>query len=362
MKKIIVKVGTNVITGEDGLLDRSIMEAIVGQLIAVKKQKISVILVSSGSVAAGRSCMKNASGGDEGKRSVIFKRQILASVGQVKLMEAYSQLFAHAGSLCAQVLATKEDFRDRQHYLCMRNCFTELLHDDIVPVVNENDVVAIDELMFTDNDELAGLIAAMLDVDKVFILTSVDGLLDCSSNTLIKNVHNKEFEKYTSPQSGKTQFGRGGMHTKCRVAHHLSSLGITTHIVNGRTPNVILDIMGGEKIGTTFEARKKVSGVKKWISHSKGKEKGHIVVNACLEELLKNCNKARSILPVGIEKIVGHFMKGDIIEILSNENKTMGYGVAQYGSESARDKIGLRNHRPLIHYDYLFLNRVEAHD
>lgn len=356
MDLIIVKVGTNVITEESGLLNRPIMKSLVQQIVQLKKQKISVILVSSGSVAAGRSSMKKVRGeGGKENENVIFNRQILASVGQVRLMEVYSKLFGDQGYLCAQVLATKEDFRDRHHYLCMRNCFTELLHDDIIPVVNENDVVAINELMFTDNDELAGLIAAMLGADKTFILTSVDGLLDTSTQTLIERVRGKEFEKYTSPQSEKTQFGRGGMHTKCRVAHHLSSLGIPTHIVNGKTPNVILEVLKGKNIGTVFEAQKKVSNVKKWISQSRGKEKGSIIINTCLETLLKNDSQARSILPIGIEQVIGSFVKGDIIEIRNGNNETMGYGIAQYGSTSALEKIGHKKKKPLIHYDYLYL-------
>lgn len=350
MKLIIVKVGTNVITKKDGLLDFKVMESIASQLVLLKKKGISVVLVSSGAVAAGRFSKQKMR-----EDNIIFERQIFASIGQVKLMEAYSHLFEKEGYFCPQVLVTKEDFRDRRHYLCMSACFKKLLKGNMIPIVNENEVVAIHELMFTDNDELAGLIAAMLNVDEVIILTSVDGLLDLSSNRVIPTVTSKDFEQYTSPQCEKTVFGRGGMHTKCRVAHHLASLGITTHIANGKVPDIILKLVDGSKLGTTFEPRKRVSNVKKWISHGKERKKGSVKINRCIEELLKNHLEARSLLPIGITQVTGAFKKGEIIEIRNDQNDIIGYGIAQYGFEKALREIGQKNKKPLVHYDYLFL-------
>lgn len=359
MQRVVIKVGTNVITKESGLLDREIMLSIVDQVIALKCQGIEVILVSSGSVAAGRSCL----GLESCQSKILFERQVLASVGQVKLMGIYSELFLEKGYHCAQVLATKEDFRDRHHYLCMRNCFQVLLRDNIIPIVNENDVVAVSELMFTDNDELAGLIASMSNVDTLFILTSVDGLFDRHPQDgqaqLIRRVSadTHQLDKYASPSSKGSTFGRGGMHTKCRVAKQLSSLGIITHIVNGRVPGIILEVLKGKHFGTVFEVQKQkqVSGIKKWIAHSKGQEKGRVFLNECAELLLKSNDRARSLLPVGITEVSGNFSKGDIIEVLDSKGGVMGYGLAQYGSESVREKLGEKNKKPLIHYDYLFL-------
>ncbi len=357
MKRIVIKVGTNVITRDNGLLNRPVMRSIVQQIIALKKKKIEVVLVSSGAVAAGRARLQKTQGA-----SMLKERQVLAATGQVKLIETYARLFQPAGLHCAQVLATKEDFRDRRHYLCMRNCFKTLLHDNIIPIVNENEVVAVYELMFTDNDELAGLTASMLNVDAVFILTSVDGLFnkhpDAEDAELIKEIsaNQKGFDKYALPATQGSLFGRGGMHTKCRVAQHLARQGIVTHIVNGKKDNIILEVIAGTPQGTVFKKEKKVSNIKKWIAHAKGKEKGVVSVNACAEDLLKANDKARSLLPVGITKVSGAFRKGDIIEIQGRQHKVIGYGIAQYDSESAIEKMGQKNQRPLIHYDYLFIN------
>lgn len=356
--RLIVKVGTNVITRSDGLLHRPMIKNLVGQLSHLKKEGIEPILVSSGAVAAGRFRL----GKTISKESSIGETQLLAAVGQVELMNIYSRLFLKSGYQCAQVLATKEDFRDRQHYLCMRECFSALLHDQIVPVVNENDVVAVSELMFTDNDELAGLLASMLNADALIILTSVDGLYDRppeekgAKMVSVVEADSPELKKYTSASGPRSSFGRGGMHTKCRVAEKLSHLGITTHVANGRKKGVILDLVRGERLGTTFVPRKKSSTIKKWLSQEEGREKGTIIINGCAVDLLRASDRARSLLPVGVTEVQGDFFKGDVVRIRGFEGDVVGYGLAQYGSDVARENIGKRNKKPVVHYDYLYLN------
>lgn len=356
MKRIVVKVGTNVITRSSGLLNHPVMKALVAQIAALKRKGIQVILVSSGAMAAGRARLGKA----RQHADTVLDRQILASVGQVKLMETYARLFRAEGYHCAQVLATKGDFRDRQHYLCMKECFTTLLHDNIIPIANENDVVSVKELMFTDNDELAGLVAGMLNVDALLLLTSVEGLYDRNPKEegaqLIASIaaDDEAFHRYAV--GGETSsFGRGGMHTKCRVAKKLSSLGIATHIVNGLRPNVLKDVVNQKPIGTTFVAKRRASGVKKWIAHAEGQEKGTITVNAQAEAILSTHDRARSILPVGVTAVSGAFEKGDIIRIIGESGTHLGYGVAQYGEARARELLGKKNQKPIVHYDYLFL-------
>lgn len=353
MKRVVIKVGTNVITKESGLLNRPVMGSIVAQIAELKRRKVQVILVSSGAVAAGRMLLMAKKEAMEN----IPARQLLAAVGQVKLMEIYAKFFLKNGYHSAQVLATKEDFRDRHHYLCMRECFTSLLHDDIVPIVNENDVVAIEELMFTDNDELAGLLASMLNADSVIILTSVAGLYDGDpkekTTKLIETVSVND--TFVLSPTEKSTFGKGGMHTKYRVAKELSLQGITTHIVHGKIPNILLDVIDGKKVGTTFEPRKKMSGIKKWIGQAKGLKKGAVVLNECAEEIFKSAERAHSLLPVGITQIIGDFDKGDIIEIQNSKGESMGYGRAEYGSLKAWEGMGQKNRPCLVHYDYLYI-------
>src|SRR6201747_776944 len=169
--RIVIKIGSNVFTQQDGLPDLDRIGHLVEQIAEIKKQGKEVILVSSGAVASGRSMITVSE-----KSDAVAARQLLASIGQVKLINTYSTLFGTFEMLCSQVLVTKEDFRDRLHYLNMRNCLEILLQHQVIPVVNENDVVSVTELMFTDNDELAGLIASMLNAEALIVLSNVNGI------------------------------------------------------------------------------------------------------------------------------------------------------------------------------------------
>ncbi|MFC1647670.1 glutamate 5-kinase [Patescibacteria group bacterium] len=351
-QKIIVKIGTNVITRDDGMLNEDIMEHIAFQIAELKKKNFDIVIVSSGAMAAGRTYAPAYC-----RRNKIIHRQLLAAIGQVELMSSYSRIFDDFGSVVAQVLSTKEDFRSRSHYLNMKNCFEALLEDHVIPIVNENDVVSVTELMFTDNDELAGMIASMLDVNTVILLTSVDGLYDGKpddpNSKIIKEIDPQKqgCEKYV--QKSKSQFGVGGMLTKCRIAKTLSSVGIETYIANGQSENVLMDIMDGKGTGTRFIPQKNVSIVKKWVAFSKGYEKGSIYVNKGARDALKA--KVSSVLPVGVIKIDGVFEKGDIIKVLSEDGNFLGLGKSEYSSEEGQKIIGKHDEKPFIHYDYLFI-------
>lgn len=250
-KRIIVKIGTGVISRSDGSLATEVLEQLVDQTAQLRKKGTEVIVVTSGAVGTGRGLI------DLPIADSVVASQVFAAVGQVKLMSTYAKYFAERGFVCAQVLATKEDFRDKEHYQNMKNCMSNLLQDNVVPVVNENDVVAVAELVFTDNDELAGLIAEQLDVDAVIILTSVEGFFagnpkDTSAKIIQEiNISDADlYEKYIT--DGRSTSGKGGMLTKFSVAKKLGKLGIATHIVNGHRPNVLLDVVSGKKIGTKF--------------------------------------------------------------------------------------------------------------
>ncbi|MBL4694263.1 glutamate 5-kinase [Candidatus Gracilibacteria bacterium] len=337
MKRILIKIGTNVITKENGLLNTKVMAQIVAQIVKLKKQGIEVIIVSSGAMGAGRALVTPHS------KNKVVQRQILASVGQIKLLEKYSALFAKHKYITAQVLATKEDFRDRMHYLNMQNCFQALLRDKIVPIVNENDVISVSEIMFTDNDELAGLIASMMNVDQLFLLTSVDGILD-DKGKVIKNPNDSSKKHITQE---KSEMGRGGMSTKLNIAQKLASLGTKTFIVNGQKPDCITNPQGSE-----FPAKKtSTKQVKKWIAMAEGKAKVHI--NDCTTKIIKE--RSISLLPIGITKIEGQFEKGDILSIISDSGQEIGLGKAQYGHKAAKKIIGKKGQKALIHCDYLTL-------
>ncbi len=249
-KRIVIKIGTKVLTTDEGKLDNYFLEHIVEQVVQLRKQDTEVVLVTSGAGGAGKSLLSL-----QGIESEIVRKQIFAAVGQVKLMSLYAELFAQYGYLCAQVLATKEDFRDEIHYQNMLNCFEGLLLDNVVPIVNENDVVATTELMFTDNDELAGLVATQLKADTLIILTSTDGILDSSGNTIfeVDSSNLEQVANYIIPD--KSTGGRGGMTSKFAVAKELAAKGITVQIINGKTSD-IGQVVSGQKVGTRFIAVK----------------------------------------------------------------------------------------------------------
>ncbi|MBN1929276.1 MAG: glutamate 5-kinase [Chlorobiaceae bacterium] len=351
-RRIVVKVGTNVITGRDGRLDPAMLDSLTSQIASLWADGVEVILVSSGAVGAGRGIV-SLSGG----LTPVETRQVLAATGQIRLINAYNDRFEKHGMLGAQLLVTKGDFRDRQHYLNMRTCFEALLAQKIVPIVNENDAVAVTELMFTDNDELSGLIASMLQVDGHIILSNVDGLFDTQTegSPVIEEIDpgSKNFSQYIRP--GKSEFGRGGMLTKCTIAHKLSRLGITVHIANGTTPGILQTIVHGGKTGTKFLAQKPKHSRKRWIAHSEGLEKGAVVINQGAIDALTSGQRATSLLPVGITKVDGTFQRGDVIRICSEQGNVIGYGMASFSAEKARSAMGQKGHKPVIHYDHLYL-------
>jgi glutamate 5-kinase len=353
-KRIIVKVGTKVLSAEDGTLDVGVLKHLVGQVVAVKNKGIAVVLVTSGAMGAGRSLVALAA------LDGVAEKQVLAAVGQVKLMSMYAEFFTGENQICAQVLATKEDFRDKIHYLNMRTCFENLLAGGVVPVVNENDVVATTELLFTDNDELAGLVASQLNADAAVILTSVEGFLtgdpkDAASKVIPEIDFNAagSYRKYISPD--KTAFGRGGMLTKFHIAKKLTRQGIAVHFANGRRKNVLTDIVEGKNIGTKFLPRGRSSAIKRRLAYSEGLTKGTVRVNTCAEDLLLSKTKIMSLLPVGVISIEGDFSKGDIIAIVGEKGQKLGFGIAEYGASKAKALMGAQKARPVVHYNHMFI-------
>lgn len=342
------------LTQDDGLPNEELIKNIVLQIADLKNNGKEVILVSSGAVAAGRSVFKSSK-----KLDTVAERQLLSSLGQVKLINIYTELFKKLKHLCAQVLVTKEDFKDRHHYLNMQNCLNALLANDIIPIVNENDVISITELMFTDNDELAGLISGMLNVNSLFILTDVDGIYDGDpeheSSSIISEFDLTKHHLEKISGNVKSNFGRGGIITKCHTAQRVAGIGIPVVIANGKTKNIINRLIKGDELGTAFKPKKSTSSLKKWIAHSHSNAKGQVIVNEGARQSLVS-QTAVSLLPVGVVKIEGDFKKGDIIRILDEKNNEIGLGQTKYNSVKAASLLGLKNQKPIIHYDHLYLH------
>jgi len=354
-KRIILKIGTKVLTNKDGKLDLAIIENIVEQIVAIRSKGCEVILVTSGAVGSGRALLKHDS-----KEETIADKQVFAAVGQVALMNTYAEYLKKHNLQSAQILVTKEDFRDRVHYQNMETCFQNVLKGNVLPIVNENDVVAVKELIFTDNDELMSLIALQLNADAVFILTSVEGVIAGDFNDLnskvipeIKISDLRSVEKFVTKD--KSVGGRGGMTTKFAMARKLISAGITVYMFNGKTKDGIIDIFEGKQIGTRFVPQKKVSSRKRQIAHGDSLARGSIVVNKCVEEEIFKDSKVMSLLPVGIISANGEFQKGDIVKITTEKGRVIGCGISKMDLDQVNKSAGIKDGRAVIHYNDLFI-------
>lgn len=357
MKRIAVKIGSNVLTRKDGTLDITRMSALVDQVAELHHAGMEIVLISSGAVASGRSEVKVSK-----KLDSVSARQLYSAVGQAKLINRYYELFREHGLMCGQVLTTKENFGSRTHYLNQKHCMEVMLEHGVIPIVNENDTISVTELMFTDNDELSGLIATMMGMDALIILSNIDGIYNGnpadSASQVIPVVERGKTDLASYVQTGRSSFGRGGMLTKCHIAQKVADEGIMVVIANGKRSNILLDLLKDLEATpcTRFlPAAKPVSSVKKWIAHSEGFAKGEIHINKGAEEALL-APTATSLLLEGVTQVVGDFEKDDIVRIVNEEGRLLGVGCAGYGSEEARAFIGSRDRKPLVHYDYLYID------
>ena len=353
--RIAVKVGSNVLTRRDGTLDVTRMSALVDQIAELHKTGVEIILVSSGAVASGRSEVHSAK-----KLDSVDQRQLFSAVGQAKLINRYYELFREHGIAVGQVLTMKENFATRRHYLNQKNCMTVMLENGVIPIVNENDTISVSELMFTDNGELSGLIASMMDAQALIILSNIDGIYNGSpadpTSEVIREIgQGKDLSSYI--QTSKSSFGRGGMLTKTNIARKVADEGITVIIANGKRDNILVDLIQHPEstLCTRFiPSAEPVSSVKKWIAHSEGFAKGELHINYCATELLFS-DKAVSILPVGITDVIGEFEKDDIVRIVDFGGKPIGVGKANCDSTQAREAMGKHGKKPVVHYDYLYI-------
>lgn len=359
-KRVAVKVGSNVLTRSDGTLDVTRMSALADQMVALRRAGIEVILISSGAVASGRSEL-----GTGLKLDDVSSRQLYSAVGQAKLINRYYDLFRGYGIACGQVLTTKDNFGSRNLYLNQKNCIGIMLAAGVVPIINENDAVSVTELMFTDNDELSGLIATMMDAEALVILSNIDGIYDGNpaepGTSVIRRVEpHSSLEQYI--QSGKSQFGRGGMLTKTNIARKVASEGVEVIIANGKRDNILPNLLLGTKaerdevVCTRFVPSEKApSSVKRWIAHSESFAKGKLHLNEGAVKALLG-PEATSLLPVGIVSVEGVFDEGDIVRLTAPDGSQIGVGLVTADSETVSAVAGTHGGKPVVHYDYMYLD------
>jgi glutamate 5-kinase len=336
--RIVVKAGTTLLTGGTDRLDLEMMSSLVGQVARLQFQGREMIIVSSGAVAAGRRVLEGA---QKGRKVPV--RQVLAAVGQGRLLQAYEQLFDFHGIPVAQALLTRRDLSDRHGYLNIRNTLLGLLDVGVIPIINENDVVAIDELSggeaFGDNDTLSAMVANIVDADLLLMLGEVEGLftrdphLDPDAK-LIPKVDRLNDEVGAMGGPSWSDMGRGGMATKLDAAKLATASGVDTVIAGGRNANAIIRLADGESLGTHFPASTtKVESRKRWmLSHMD--ESDTIVVDDGAVRALVSQN--RSLLPPGVMETLGEFRRGDIVSIVGPNREQIACGITNYSS----DEIG----------------------
>lgn len=333
-QRIVAKFGTNLLTGGTGRLDSNIMSSLAGQVAQLHQQGHEIIIVSSGAVAAGRQKL----GLTKERKDVPFK-QVLASVGQSQLMNIYEQLFSQHNIVVAQALLTKSDLTDRAGYLNARNTLLALIELGVICIVNENDIVATDELgelTFGDNDNLSAMVANLVDADLLALLTDIDGLYTADPQLnpqarLIPKVEKIDTEIERLAGDTASSYSVGGMITKLEAAKLATASGVTMVIANGRKPDVLRQIAIGQNIGTIFPSRtSKLESKKRWML-SRLACKGKLIIDDGAVLALEKQN--RSLLAAGIVGVEGEFERGDVVDIFDSKDSQIGCGIPNYSSK-----------------------------
>ncbi len=355
-RRVAIKIGSNVLTRADGTLDITRMSAIVDQIADMHRLGLQIIMISSGAVASGRSELHPRIQLDS-----VSARQLYSAVGQAKLINRYYELFRDHGIACGQVLTTKENFATRRHYLNQKHCMEVMIANNVIPIVNENDTVSVTELMFTDNDELSGLIASMMNMQALIILSNIDGVYDGDpanpESRLITDIREHD-DASQGITANRSSLGRGGMATKYRIASKVASEGTAVIIANGKREHILTDLLTGhtEVPHTLFHpSPEAASGLKRWIAHSEDFAKGNLVVNDGAADAILAPARA-SLLPVGVTAVEGSFEEGDIVSVSRADGTIIAWGRIGYSADEARKVTGAHDNRPLIHSDYLYID------
>ena len=362
-RRVVLKLGSAVLTAPDGL-NRPLIERLVAESGSLRGGEREFIIVSSGAIAAG--CRKL---GLSSRPTGIPQQQAVAAAGQSALMQVYEEAFAQIGLKVAQILLTHDDLESRQRFLNARNTLLTLLQWRVVPIINENDTVATDELKFGDNDNLAALICNLVGADLLILLTDTDGLFDQDprQHPDAKLVHlvesfDAELEKAASSRAGA--LGRGGMGSKLQAAKKAAAAGLPTVIANGLTPGILTKIFAGEDVGTLFLPQaQKLKSRQYWLAYNVN-PKGAILVDQGAWEALAKRHK--SLLPAGIVAVFGGFGKGAAVQLMDPEGRPFAIGLSNYSardiariqgrqSKDIEQFLGQKGYDEVIHRDNLVI-------
>lgn len=339
-KRIVVKVGTSSLTHATGRLSYENIERLVRQIADLQNAGKEMVLVTSGAMAAGLGRMNLAE-----KPAELPKKQALAAVGQGVLMHVYERFFAEYGQTAAQVLLTRENSLRHSQYTHSRNALLALLQMGVIPVINENDAVAVDEFKIGDNDTLSAVVAALVDADALIILSDIEGVYTANPNTnpeakLISEIKEITPEIEALAGGAGTKLGTGGMMTKIEAAKIAGGAGITLVIAPGARQQVLRQVLEGEEIGTVFPAKEEHLRVRKsWLAFGK-RLVGDLTVDKGCEAAL---GRGSSLLAAGVVSCEGDFASGSSVRVLSAEGRELARGVVNYDAETLRQLAGHRS-------------------
>jgi len=351
-KKILIKIGSAVLTGADGL-DLKIIESLAQEMCDLTRRGFSIILVTSGAIASGKHRLNIA-----GKLKSIPEKQAAAAIGQGRLMRIYSKAFEKNNLYVAQILLTLADLTDRQRYLNIRNTLTKLMEWHVTPIINENDSVAVDEIKFGDNDNLAAMIANVIEADLLINLTATDGLYDCNPSQSKKAKLIPIVSEITDAiEAGATEetssVGTGGMKSKILAAKKVTSIGIPCIIAPGKRKNVLSDIMAGREIGTLFLPQtSRLTSKKYWIAFTL-RPRGRLIIDDGAKKALMD--KGKSLLPSGVTAVEGEFAAGDSVTCVDRDGTLLAKGLVNFDSSDIRKILGMKTSQiahVLGHKDY----------
>ncbi len=354
IKNIIIKIGSSSLCDENGNIDKEKILNLIQQIAYIKRKGINITLVSSGAINAGVNVMKL-----DKRPATIPQKQALAAIGQATLMQIYEDLFSLYKLKCAQILLNHDDFDDRKRLMNFNNAIQAIIDYDVVPIINENDTLAVEEIKVGDNDTLASLIVPAVSSDLVVLVSDIDGLYDDNPHTnknakLISNVAGvtKTIENMAKDASSKV--GTGGMITKIKAAKICNEFGCDLAIVNGNTPNILIDLLEGKEVGTYFDSSpvRHLSSRQHWIMY-RSMPKGKVVVDDGAKDAL--VNKRTSLLAKGIIDVRGNFLISQIIDIVDQNENVLARGMTNYSSDEIRLIKGLNSSEieNVLHYkDY----------
>ena len=364
-RRVVVKIGSNVLTENNGL-NVKVIRSITGQICRLIDAGREVILVSSGAMASGVKKVGLTKRPDE-----LPKRQAVAAVGQAGLIREYEKAFGRHHKKVAQILLTSEDLSNRKRYLNARNTMVTLLSWQVVPIINENDTVSVEEIQFGDNDNLAAMITLLMDADILINLTDIEGLFDKDPRIHqdaelipIVTAINKNTEQYASEIAGA--LGTGGMMSKIKAARKVVSAGVPMVIAKGDTPDILAKIFSDNTRGTFFvPGKEKLTSRKCWIAFSLKPQGAIEIDDGAAEAILKN---GKSLLPSGIVAVEADFNIGAAVEFKNQKNEILGIGLANYSATDIRKIMGLKSNQikavlghksydEVIHRDNLVITR-----